>query len=109
MKLLTERPTLAVPPAPLSVSYAPEVESLLTGPVPALLDGFLNVLAQMPQGSLVQTEVGVFCDPEEDTRQIVVRQWVPLARPALSNYLAEIGQAVETWLESLSPVTRLSL
>ena len=94
---LMERPM----PASRGISYAPSSLPLLTEPNVTLLDSFLNTLAGVPQAHVTRTEVHGWHDPEEDTAQVIVRQWVSLSAPEMADRLEVIGWAVEAWMGTL--------
>ena len=104
--LLTDRPEMPLPHTRPPASYDPSVAPYLTGPLTALLDGFLNTLTRTPQATVSRTEIRSFKDPEEDTTQIVVRQWVDLSPAEALEHLAAVGQQVEAWMETLSPADK---
>ena len=92
-----ERPISASPGVSYDVSSIP----LVTGRIATLLNGFLETLNHAPQAHVTRTEIHGWHDPEEDTAQVIVRQWVSLSSPEAAERLDAIGRAVEAWMETL--------
>jgi len=93
------------------VIYDPSCRPLLTNPVRTALDGLISLLTQEAEQKTVpvlKMDVRGFSDPEEDGRQIVVRQWVRLPAREAFLYWDSLGPAYEAWLhsapEGLKPV-----
>ncbi len=86
-------------PTPSAFVWDASADPLLTAPVRALLDEFLSLLSQSP---MTRIEIHGFQDPEEESAQIIVRQWVSLSRGEASAYLNRVGQRVEAWMDTLS-------
>jgi hypothetical protein len=101
--VLTERPERAAPRPAASVTWDVSATPLLTPSLRALLDDFLIFVQHGSQDAVAMTEIRGFHDPEEDTEQIIVRQWTPLSAPAASAYLEALGQRVEAWMDTLAP------
>ena len=76
----------------------------LTDRIKQLLDKLYDLLAEEARRNFVlvtKTEVSGFSDPEEDSTEIVVTQWVRLPPSSAMEYWDKIGAAVHYWTETL--------
>jgi len=85
------------------VAWDTSASPFLTAPLRALLDDFLSLLQRAAYAPIVRTEVRGFRDPEEDTSQIIVRQWVALPAAEVPASLEKMGVKVEAWMDTLAP------
>ena len=85
------------------IVYDPSCRPLLTNPVQAALNGLIALLTQEAEQKIVpvlKMDVRGFSDPEEDSHQVVVRQWVDLPARAAFLYWDSLGPAYEAWMRS---------
>lgn len=105
-------PATAVKPIPAftdhhqtSIVYLPSCRPLLTSDVRVALDGLISLLAREAEQKAVpvlKMDVRGFSDPEEDSHQVVVRQWVKLPARQAFLYWDSLGPAYEAWMHSAS-------
>jgi len=100
---VTERPERLASQQTAPVSWDVSASPFLTASLRALLDDFLNLLQRTSYAPIVRTEIRGFQDPEEDTPQIIVRQWVALPVAEASASLEKLGGRVEAWMDTLTP------
>lgn len=82
----------------------PSARPILTDRVQATLDRLLVLLEREAQRSFVpvsKIEVSGFVDPEEDTEEVVVTQWVKVSTQTALEYWDRLGAAVEVWIDFL--------
>ncbi len=62
-----------------------------------LIEGF----ARREGITVTKTKVGAYHDPEENTDQLVVSQWVKLPEDATMDYWDHLGTEIENWVNTL--------
>ena len=82
----------------------PSVRPMLTDRVRLTLDRILLLLEGEARRSFIpvsKVEVSGFVDPEENTEEIVVTQWVGISAQAALAYWDKLGALVEFWIDFL--------
>lgn len=90
----------------VQIVWDPSVRALLTAAVRQTLNALLphlERLAAEEPSPVTRIEVRGYVDPEEGSKQVVIRVWTDLpAEPAL-DYWDRLGEAFDTWLGTLPP------
>lgn len=92
----------------IPIIYDPSCRPLLTSQVLAALDELIPLLmreAEQKNVPVLKVDVRSFYDPEEDSHQIVVRQWVKLPADQAFRYWDGLGPAYETWMHSAPEIS----
>ncbi len=87
------------------VRVQPSARSRITGKVKSVLDKLYPLLieeARRTQVALTRIEVSTFSDPEDDTTELVVTQWVQLSPSSALEYWDRVGIALQHWSQQLS-------
>ena len=100
---LTERPERFASRRTAPIAWDASASPFLTASLRALLDDFLSLLQRTSYAPIVRTEIHGFQDPEEDTPQIIVRQWVALPAAEAFASLEKLDGRVEVWMGTLPP------
>ena len=90
-------------PSPL---VHPSARAHITDRVQSVLNMLCPILVQEAQRNFVvvtKTEISAFRDPEEDTVEIVVTQWVKLPAASALEYWDRVGRAIQYWSMGLPP------
>ncbi len=88
---------------PIPIVYDPSCRPFLTAPVQAALGELIALLmrgAEQENVPVLKVDVRGFSDPEEDSHQVVVRQWVKLPAREAFGYWESLGPAYEAWMHS---------
>jgi hypothetical protein len=86
------------------VRIDPSASGLLTDKVRETLGRLLDVLRWDARRSFVPVsrfEVTGFIDPEEDTEEVVVTEWVGVSPQAALDYWDRLGAVIEGWVDFL--------
>jgi len=95
---------LYVPRSQPEVIIDPSASPILTDRVRATIDHLLVLLEREARRSFVpvsKIEVSGFVDPEEDTEEVVVTQWVNVSPQFALDYWDRLGATIEVWIDFL--------
>ncbi len=93
------------------MTIAPSARSMLTDRMQETLNRLLALLTQEARRNFIpvsKIEIRGFVDPEEDTKEVVVTQWVKVPPSTALDYWDRLGAAVELWIDYL-PETLASI
>ena len=82
----------------------PSAHSMLTDRVRMTLERMFPLLESEARKSFIpvsKIEVRGFVDPEEDTEEVVVTQWVKVSPQAAMAYWDRLGSMIEFWIDFL--------
>lgn len=86
------------------IRYSPSVRTMLTDRVQHTLNFLLPALKKEARRSfipLTRIEVRGFVDPEEDTQEVVIVQWVNVSPEMALDYWDKLSFTVDAWAKSL--------
>lgn len=82
----------------------PSAKSMITDRVQATLDKLLPLIQRAARRSYIQVskvEVSGFVDPDDETKQVVVTQWINAPSYIALKYWDRLGLLIEDWIKSL--------
>lgn len=85
-------------------AYLPSVDHMLTDRVKEVLDTLLPLLKKQARLNFVavtRVEVEGFLDPEEQSEEVVITQWVQLPPRQALTYWDRLAIAVQRWIDCL--------
>lgn len=93
-----------VPRIQPEVIIKPSARPMLTDRVRATLNRLVVLLERQARQNFIpidKIEVDGFVDPEEDTEEVVVTQWVRISAEAALDYWDRLGATLEAWIDLL--------